>query len=389
MNQPALRAHWHYPTEILAGAGAMQQLANCCKQLGIHAPLLITDPGLASSEMVGSAMKHCICHHLHCGLFSKVQGNPTEQNVKDAVAAYRFGEYDGIIALGGGSALDCGKATALMCGQSLPIWEFEDRGDNWTRADADAIAPVIAIPTTAGTGSEVGRAAVITDPQHQAKRIIFHPKILPQRVILDPTLCTSLPPGLTAATGMDALSHNLEALCAPGFHPMADGIALEGIRLIRENLIKAVEDGSNLEARMQMLTASTMGATAFQKGLGAMHALAHTIGALYDAHHGLLNAILMPYVLYANRNAIQPVILRCCDYLGLEQRSFDCFLSWIIELRSTIAIPHSLGEIGVSIDDYERIGRIAVLDPSASGNPIPFTSREYSSICRNAILGVL
>ncbi len=389
MTTSSLRAQWHYPSEILAGSGAMQHLASCCKQLGIHAPMLVTDPGLATSELVANAMKHCICHNLHCGLFSKVQSNPNEQNVNDGVAAYRFGQYDGVIALGGGSAIDCAKAIALMSGQSLPLWQFEDSGDNWTLANASGIAPIVAIPTTAGTGSEVGRAAVITDQQRQIKRIIFHPGMLPQRVILDPLMTVGLPPSLTAATGMDALSHNIEALCAPGFHPMADGIALEGIRLIRENLCKAVEDGSNLEARMQMLTASTMGATAFQKGLGAMHALAHTIGGLHNAHHGLLNAILMPYVLYANRSAIQPAILRCSDYIGLEHRSFDDFLSWVIELRSTIGIPHSLGQIGIKDFDEARIGRAAVLDPCASTNPIPFTAQQYSLICHNAILGVL
>ncbi|WP_027857315.1 iron-containing alcohol dehydrogenase [Marinobacterium jannaschii] len=389
MSQNTLRAQWHYPSEILVGCGAIQHLASCCKQLGIHAPMLVTDPALATSEMVACAIKHCICHNLHCGLFSKVDSNPTEQNVSDGVAAYRFGQYDGIIAIGGGSALDCAKAVALMSGQSLPLWQFEDSGENWTYADAAAIAPVIAIPTTAGTGSEVGRAAVITDQQRQVKRIIFHPDMLPKRVILDPQLTVSLPTALTAATGMDALSHNLEALCAPGFHPMADGIALEAIRLIRENLPKAVEDGGNLEARLQMLVASTMGATAFQKGLGAMHALAHTIGGIYNAHHGLLNAILMPYVLYANRGAITPITLRCCDYLGLEQRSFDCFLSWIIDLRTTVGIPHSLSEIGIDRYDPDRIGRMAVLDPSAAGNPVSFSAQQYSSICRNAILGVL
>ncbi|MDX1379675.1 MAG: iron-containing alcohol dehydrogenase, partial [Xanthomonadales bacterium] len=305
------------------------------------------------------------------------------------LAAYRGGGHDGVIAFGGGSALDAGKAVALMAGQTRDLWDFEDVGDNWTRADPAGIAPVVAVPTTAGTGSEAGRASVIVDEERQVKKIIFHPRMLPAMVILDPELTVGLPPKLTAATGMDALSHNLEALCAPGWHPLADGIAVEGIRLVHGYLHRAVADGDDLEAREQMMVASTMGATAFQKGLGGMHALSHPLGALYDAHHGLLNAILMPYVLQANRDAVAQRLERAARYLGLPEPGFDAFLGWVLDLRREIGIPHSLAEIGIDEGRIERIGRMAVADPSAGGNPIAFDAGQYSALCGRAIRGAL
>jgi alcohol dehydrogenase class IV len=323
------------------------------------------------------------------GLFSGIKGNPTGANVCEGLAAWRAGEHDGVIAFGGGSALDAGKAVALMSGQTRDLWDFEDVGDNWTRADPAGIAPVVAVPTTAGTGSEAGRASVIVDEEQHVKKVIFHPRMLPSRVILDPVLTLGLPPKLTAATGMDALSHNLEALCAQGWHPMADGIAVEGIRLVREYLPRAVADGSDLEARQQMITASTMGATAFQKGLGAMHALSHPLGALYDAHHGLLNAILMPYVLQANRRAIRERITRASRYLGLPEPGFTAFLDWVLELRREIGIPDSLADIGIGDERIDEIGRMAVADPSAAGNPIAFSDEEYGTLFACAVRGEL
>jgi alcohol dehydrogenase class IV len=276
-----------------------------------------------------------------------------------------------------------------MAGQSRALWDFEDVGDNWTRVDVAGMVPVIAVPTTAGTGSEVGRASVITDQEHHVKKIIFHPKMLPEEVILDPELTVGLPPRLTAATGMDALSHNLEPLCSPFFHPMAAGIAMEGVRLVQENLARAVADGTDLEARMQMLVCSSMGATAFQKGLGGMHALAHPLGALYDAHHGMLNAVLMPYVLKTNRDAIEPVICRLAGYLGLTEPDFEGFMSWLLDLRKQIGIPDSLAGIGIGAEQAEVIGRMAVEDPSASTNPIRFTAARYQQIVEDAVNGVL
>jgi alcohol dehydrogenase class IV len=339
--------------------------------------------------MVQAAVAACRADGLGCGVFSAIRSNPTGANIDDGVVAFKAGGHDGVIALGGGSALDAGKAVALMSGQDLPLWDLEDAGDNWLRVKTDSIAPVVAVPTTAGTGSEVGRAAVITDQIQQVKRIIFHPRMLPGIVILDPELTVGLPPRLTAATGMDALSHNLEALCSPAWHPMADGIALEGIRLVKEFLPVAVADGDNLNARMQMLAASSMGATAFQKGLGAMHALAHPLGALYDAHHGTLNAILMPYVLQANRGAIEPILRRAAVYIGLNDASCAGFLAWILELRSGIGISHTLAGIGIKDDQISRIAQMAVEDPSAAGNPVAFTAAQYARVLHKAIAGDL
>lgn len=380
-------ANWNYPTQIRVGMGRIKELAEGCRRLGMKAPLLVTDPGLAALPMVPAILAACREQGLEMAVFSAIKSNPNGENVAAGVAAFQAGGHDGVVALGGGSALDAGKAIALMAGQDRPLWDFEDVGDNWTRVKVDGMAPVVAVPTTAGTGSEVGRAAVITDQANHIKRIIFHPAMLPALVILDPELTVGLPGKVTAATGMDALSHNLEALCAPGYHPMAEGIAMEGIRLIHQYLPRAVRDGSDLEARCQMLVASSMGATAFQRGLGAMHALAHPIGALYDAHHGLLNAILMPYVLEANREAITPVIERLNRYLGLEQAGFDGFMDWVLTLRAELGIPSTLGEIGIAPDQAERIGAMAAEDPSAASNPIAFSAEQYARLCRQAITG--
>ena len=384
-----LTSNWNYPNSIRAGAGRISELPAACKELGMKAPLLVTDPGLADLPMIKAALDLCANEGLKAGLFSAIQGNPTSEHVEAGVAAFRQGNHDGVIAFGGGSALDAGKAVALMSGQTRPIWDFEDIGDNWTRVIESGVAPVVAVPTTAGTGSEVGRASVITDAANHVKKIIFHPKMLPGLVILDPALTAGLPTHITAATGMDALSHNLEALCAPGYHPMAEGIAIEGIRLVHQHLLQAVENGNDLDARMQMLSASSMGATAFQKGLGGMHALAHPLGAIYNAHHGLLNAVLMPYVLKANREQVEERMQRLGRYLGLEQPTFDGVLSWILELRKQLNIPHSLAEIGINADRADEIGAMAVVDPSAGGNPIAFSAEQYASIFHNAVNGSL
>ncbi len=385
----SLSASWNYPTSIRFGTGRISELADACMSLNIRSPLLVTDPGLAKLPMIVEAVKLCRDAGLNCGLFSDIQGNPTDRNVADGVAAYKAGKHDGVIAFGGGSSLDTGKAVALMVRQTANLWEFEDIGDNWTRANAAAIAPVVAIPTTAGTGSEVGRASVITDQHRQVKRIIFHPRMLPSIVILDAELTLGLPPQITAATGMDALSHNLEAYCSPGYHPMADGIALEAVRLISEYLPRAFANGPDLEARSQMLSASSMGATAFQKGLGGMHALAHTLGALYDAHHGLLNAILMPYILKANQPTIAPRIERLSRYLDLPDSSFNGFMEWVLALRTQLGIPHDLAAIGIDESQAERVGKMATRDPSAAGNPIDFSAEQYSDIFLDAVRGNL
>ncbi len=387
--QEIIRANWNYPTAVKVGAGRIVELPGLCQSLGMKNALLITDPGLASLPMVQQAVLSCQSAGLGCAVFSNLKSNPTEQNVVDGVQAYRAGKFDGVIAFGGGSALDAAKAVALMVGQNRPLWNFEDIGDNCLRVNVAGMAPVVAVPTTAGTGSEVGRASVITDVNAHVKRIIFHARMLPAAVILDPELTVSLPAKLTAATGMDALSHNLEAYCSPFYHPMASGIALEGIRLVKENLPGAVQDGGNLEARLHMLVASNMGATAFQRGLGAMHALAHPLGALYDAHHGMLNAILMPYVLQANRAAIDEKITSLARYLDLPQPSFDAFLDWVLELRKNIGIPHTISSIGRDAAQAELIGRMAVADGSAATNPIHFSESDYAEILRKAVSDAL
>ncbi|MCG2837866.1 iron-containing alcohol dehydrogenase [Photobacterium sp. WH77] len=385
----SLKGNWNYPTPITVGEGCLQQIAQACRDAGISNALLVTDPGLAALSMVTETVALCREAGIGCEVFSRIQGNPTGENVEDGLAVYRQGGFDGVIAFGGGSSLDAAKAIALMAGQSLPLWAFEDVGDNWLQANADAIAPVIAIPTTAGTGSEVGRASVITDTANHVKKIIFHPKMLPVCVLLDPAVTTGLPPHITAATGMDALSHNLEAYCANGYHPMAEGIALEGIRLIKAYLPQAVADGSNLEARTQMLVASSMGATAFQRGLGGMHAIAHTLGALYDKHHGLLNAILMPYVLVANRSAIEDKLTHLARYLDLPEPGFDAFLTWILDFRAALQIPHTLADIDITVEEAQRVGRMAVQDPSAGGNPVALSAEQYSRIFVDAVTGRL
>ncbi|MGK0442081.1 MAG: alcohol dehydrogenase class IV [Pseudohongiellaceae bacterium] len=388
MSHSLFTTNWNYPTDIRAGIGRIAELADACKALGMKAPLLVTDPGLAHLPMVQQSLADCNAAGLACGLFSHIKGNPTANNIHDGVIAFRNGNYDGVIAFGGGSGLDAGKAIAFMSRQTADLWSFEDVGDNWTKAIDTGIAPIVAVPTTAGTGSEVGRVAVITDEAKQLKRLIFHPKILPSVVILDPQLTQGLPAQLTAATGMDALSHNLEAYCSSFYHPMAEGIAIEGIRLVKSFLPQAVADGDNIEARMQMLVASTMGATAFQRGLGGMHALAHPLGALYDAHHGMLNAILMPYVLKANQAAIEQKIIRLALYLGLPA-SFDAFLQWVLALREEVGIPQTLAGIGINAEQEELVGTMAVEDPSADSNPIAFTEKQYSQLFVSAVEGVL
>lgn len=382
-----LRGNWNYPTIVLFGIGRIAELPEACSRLGMKQPLLVTDPGLASLPMVQEAVTANEAAGLPTGLFSNIRANPSGTNIEDGVRAFKLGDYDGVIAFGGGSALDAGKAIAFMAGQDRPIWDFEDIGDNFKRANTAHIAPVVAVPTTSGTGSEVGRASVITDEIHHVKRIIFHPRMQPGIAIDDPALTVGLPPGLTAATGMDALAHNLEALCGPFYHPMADGIAVEAIRLIARWLPVAVRDGTNLEARSQMMAASTMGATAFQKALGAIHAMSHPLGALYDLHHGTLNGVVMPYVMEFNRDAIEERMVRLAGYMGLSERSYDAVLDWVLGLRRETGIPHTLGELGVGTDRISELTRMGLVDPSAGGNPVPLDETNLSELFLRSIEG--
>jgi alcohol dehydrogenase class IV len=384
-----LKGNWNYPTSVRFGAGRIRELPDACRGLGMKRPLLVTDPGLAPLPMVAQAAELCRKAGLPCAVFSDVQANPVEENVNRGVAAYHAGGHDGVIAFGGGSALDAAKAIALMVGQKRPLWDFEDREDWFTRVDVSGMAPVVAVPTTAGTGSEVGRASVITNLSDHTKRIIFHPKMLPAIVIEDPELTVGLPAQVTAATGMDALSHCLEAWCSPFYHPMAEGIAAEGMRLVRQWLPVAVHDGANLEARAHMLVASSMGATAFQKGLGAMHSLSHPCGANLNTHHGLTNAVVMPYVLAWNRKVIDQKMVRLAAYMGLGEQSFDGFLAWVLEMRADIGIPNTLAEIGVREEHAAVFAPQALADPSTGGNPLPMTEEDFRVLYLNCIRGTL
>ena len=372
------------------GENRIADLGSACKQLNIKSPLLVTDSGLAKTQMVLNILEKLKNEGFKVSIFSKVVGNPTGTNVKEGVEIYKKDSCDGVIAFGGGSGLDVGKAVAFMSGQTLSIWDFEDVGDNWTKANHDKISPIIAVPTTAGTGSETGRASVILNEETGVKNIIFHPKFLPSIVILDPTLTIGLPPKITAATGMDALAHNLEAFCAPGFHPMADGIALEGMRMINQWLLKAVKDGSNIEARMNMLTAASMGSTAFQKGLGAIHSLSHPVNAVNNIHHGLSNAIFMPYVLTFNKDVIEEKIIKICKYLELQNQSFDAFIQWVLELRQKLDMPHKLSDVIKKEDfDIERLSKMALEDPSTSSNPKKMTVNDMKTLYEHSMSGKL
>ena len=382
--------NWNYPSTIWVGQNRIDDIANACKNLSIKKPLLVTDKGLAGTEIVKNTLTILKNNKLIAVLYSNVVGNPTGTNVKEGVESYKKNDCDGVIAFGGGSGLDVGKAVAFMSGQKLSIWDFEDVDNNWVKANSDKIAPIIAVPTTAGTGSETGRASVILNEETGVKKIIFHPKFLPSIVILDPTLTVSLPPKLTAATGMDAFAHNLEAYCAPAYHPMADGIALEGMRLINNWLIETVNNGSNLEARMNMLTAASMGSTAFQKGLGAIHSLSHPVNALNNIHHGLSNAIFMPYVLTFNKDVIEKKVIKICNYLELEVQSFDGFISWVLELRKKIDIPHKLSDVIKEKDlQLDRLSKMALEDPSTEGNPKKLTEADMKIMYQHSMSGTL
>ncbi|MAH04217.1 MAG: iron-containing alcohol dehydrogenase [Pseudomonadota bacterium] len=385
-----LAGNWNYPTQMVFGAGVLAKLPEKCAALGMAKPLLITDEGLKDSAIVSKSLDIMAAANMPAGLFAGVKGNPTGENVMAGVQAYKDGGYDGVIAFGGGSGIDAAKAVALMVGQDRPLWDFEDVGDNWTRVNEAGVAPIVAVPTTAGTGSEVGRASVISNADTHEKKIIFHPKMLPAIVIADPEVTLGLPAHLTAATGIDAFVHCFEAYCAPGYHPMADGVALEGMRLIKEHLVTAYKDGTNIEARSHMLVASSMGATAFQKGLGSVHALAHSLGGMYDKHHGLLNAILLPYVMLKNREAIAVRMDLLARFLDLDgANGFDAVYNWVLDLRAALSVPHTLAEIGINDEDAAQIGVLSFNDPSAGGNPISLSVDEYAELFVQAVHGQL
>lgn len=385
----ALAANWGFPTNIRVGPGRLAELPDICRDLGFDRPLLVTDPGVREQPMIDEMLANLERAGIATGVFSEVQGDPDWPNVEAGITAFREGQHDSIIACGGGSALDAAKAVALMVGQTRPIWDFEDIGDNWKRADADAIVPTIAIPTTAGTGSEVGRASVITNHELGRKMIIFHPRMLPQTAILDPEVTVGLPAWMTAATGMDAFSHCFEAWCAPGFHPMADGIALQGLELIAGALPRAYADGSDIPARTHMLAAASMGSVSFQKGLGAVHAISHPVGVFHHTHHGLTNAVVLPYVMRHNENAIAARMGPVATALGLHGGTFDTVLEWVLDFRKRLDIPHTLAEIGVGTEHADEIGRLGEIDPPAATNPVPVSAADLTQVFRNAVEGRL
>ena len=384
-----MRSNWNYPTTIWVGENRCKDLNIACENLHIINPLFVTDKDLINLPMVKSIISNLKKKFHKLSLFSNFSGNPIGENVDEGVKVFNENKCDGIIAFGGGSGLDVGKAIAFMSGQSRPIWDFEDIGDYWTRADESKILPIIAVPTTAGTGSETGRASAIINKQTGIKKIIFHPKMLPSIVILDPVLTVDLSPRLTAATGMDALAHNLEAFCAPGFHPMADGIAIEGMKLIKESLLVAVKNGKDLKARIDLLAAASMGSTAVQKGLGAIHSLSHPVNAQFNIHHGLSNAIFMPYVLTFNKNVIENKIITICDYLNLK-KNFQSFLDWILDLRKKLNIPHKLSDVvDIKKIDLEQLSKMAFEDPSTGGNPKKITIDDMKILYEHSISGKL
>ena len=384
-----MKSNWNYPTTVWVGEKRIDDLSLACKNLKINNPLFVTDKDLIGLPMVKNVILKLKKSFEKLSIFSNFSGNPIGENVEEGVLEFKNNNCDGVIAFGGGSGLDVGKAIAFMSGQERSIWDFEDIGDYWKRANDEKIAPIIAVPTTAGTGSETGRASAIINKETGVKKIIFHPKFLPSIVILDPYLTVDLSPRLTAATGMDALAHNLEAFCAPGFHPMADGIALEGMRLVKNSLLTAVKDGKNINARLEMLTAASMGSTAFQKGLGAIHSLSHPVNAQFNLHHGLSNAIFMPYVLTFNKKEISEKIVSICDYLNLEKK-FDSFINWIIELRKDVKIPHKLSDV-LEIDkvNLDKLSQMALEDPSTAGNPKKLTKEDMKIMYEHSLAGKL
>ena len=384
-----MKSNWNYPTTVWVGEKRIDNLSLACKNLKINNPLFVTDKDLIGLPMVKNVILKLKKSFEKLSIFSNFSGNPIGENVEEGVLEFKNNNCDGVIAFGGGSGLDVGKAIGFMSGQTRPIWDFEDVGDYWKRANDEKIAPIIAVPTTAGTGSETGRASAIINKETGVKKIIFHPKFLPSIVILDPYLTVDLSPRLTAATGMDALAHNLEAFCAPGFHPMADGIALEGMRLVKNSLLTAVKDGKNINARLEMLTAASMGSTAFQKGLGAIHSLSHPVNAQFNLHHGLSNAIFMPYVLTFNKKEISEKIVSICDYLNLEKK-FDSFVNWIIELRKDLKIPHKLSDV-LEIDkvNLDKLSQMALEDPSTAGNPKKLTKEDMKIMYEHSLSGKL
>ena len=375
--------NWNYPTTIWFGENRYKDIQEACSSINIQNPLIVTDPGLLNTDLIEKLNKSL---KSQTKVYSDVQGNPTGSNVTNGVKVLLDGDHDGVIAIGGGSAMDVGKGIAFLAHQTKPLWDFEDIGDLWMKADSKSILPIIAIPTTAGTGSEVGRAAVFLNEETKKKKIIFHPKMLPQIAILDPILSLGLPKNVTAGSGMDALAHCIEAFSSPFYHPMAEGTAVEGIRLVKENILYVYNDGGNVKARANMLVASMMGAAAFQKGLGAIHSVTHPVNSLYNSHHGTTNGTVMPFVLEYNRSAIESKFDRLGRYINISG-GLDGIIDWVNNLKKEMNIPHSLQDMGVQLGDEEKLSKLAFEDPSTGGNPLPMTVDKFKELIKICILG--
>ena len=375
--------NWNYPTTIWFGENRYKDIQEACSSINIQNPLIVTDPGLLNTDLIEKLNKSL---KSQTKVYSDVQGNPTGSNVTNGVKVLLDGDHDGVIAIGGGSAMDVGKGIAFLAHQTKPLWDFEDIGDLWMKADSKSILPIIALPTTAGTGSEVGRAAVFLNEETKKKKIIFHPKMLPQIAILDPILSLGLPKNVTAGSGMDALAHCIEAFSSPFYHPMAEGTAVEGIRLVKENLLEVYNDGENIKARANMLVASMMGAAAFQKGLGAIHSVTHPVNSLYNSHHGTTNGTVMPFVLEYNRSAIESKFDRLGKYINISG-GLDGIIDWVNNLKKEMNIPHSLQDMGVQLGDEEKLSKLAFEDPSTGGNPLPMTVDKFKELIKICILG--
>ena len=375
--------NWNYPTTVWFGPDRSKQVQQACDTLGIKNPLIVTDPGLLQTPIIEEINSNLSSK---TNVYSDVQGNPTGSNVTNGVKVFLEGNHDGVIAIGGGSGMDAGKGIAFLAHQKRPLWDFEDIGDWWTRADSKVIKPIIAIPTTAGTGYEVGRAGVFLNEDNHKKKIIFHPKMLPQIAILDPSLTINLPKGITAGTGMDALAHCLEAYSSPFYHPMAEGTALEGLRLVKENIQEVFHNGKNIEARAHMLVASMMGAAAFQKGLGAIHSITHPVNSLYHTHHGTTNGTVMPFVLNYNRSVIEDKFVRLANFLDIKG-GFDGIVQWVIDLKKEMEIPETLKDMGVQPGDEVKLAPLAQEDPSTGGNPLEMTEQKFQELIANCISG--
>ena len=378
--------NWNYPTPIWFGQGRINEIQKACDNLKISNPLIVTDPGILKTDIIKKLNNSL---NSVAKIYSEVQGNPTGRNVNEGVEFFNKSKNDGVIAIGGGSGMDTGKGIALMAKQTRPIWDFEDIDDYWTRADSDVIFPIIAVPTTAGTGSETGRAGVFTNEKTKEKKIIFHPKMLPSTVILDPELTIPLPPNLTAFTGMDALAHCLEAFCSSFFHPLSQGIAVEGISIINNYLLRAYRNGEDIQARGNMLVASSMGSIAFQKGLGAIHSLSHPVGALYNTHHGLTNAVFLPYVLKVNKEVIEDKLTSLSRYIGLPKQNFDGFMEWVLYLRESLKIPHTLKDLIREDINFQQMSKMALEDPSTGGNPLKLNESDFLKLYQDSYEGKL